>query len=103
MARRSIAQSRSTTRIGPKHQITIPKNIFQTLHLEVGDFLDAGVEDNTIVFVPQKLIPKDQAWFWTEEWQKGERKADEAIRRGDLIGPFSNIKDALKALKKKPK
>ena len=91
----------STTRIGPKHQITIPKDIFEALNLEVGDFLEAGIEDNTIVLVPQKLIPKDQAWFWTKEWQKGEREADEAIRKGDLMGPFSNIKDALKALKKK--
>ncbi len=94
---------RSTTRIGPKHQITIPQDIFETLDLEVGDFLDARIEDNIIVLIPQKLIPKDQAWFWTEEWQKGEREADEAILRGDLVGPFSNIKDALKALKKKPK
>ena len=96
-------QIRSTTRIGPKHQITIPKDIFKTLKLEVGDFLEASIDDNTIMLVPKKLIPKDQAWFWTEEWQKGEREADEAIARGDLIGPFSNIKDALKALKKKRK
>ena len=63
--------------------------------------MDARLEDGTIVLVPQKLIPKDQAWFWTEDWQKGEREADEAILKGDLVGPFSNIKDALKALKKK--
>lgn len=93
----------STTRIGPKHQITIPKDIFEALQLEIGDFLNAHIEDNTIVLVPQKLIPKDQAWFWTKEWQKSEREADEAILKGDLVGPFSNIKDALKALKNKPK
>ncbi len=103
MQQRTKRQIRSTVRIGPKHQITIAKDIFEALNLEVGDFLDARIEDNTIVFVPQKLIPKDQAWFWTEEWQKGEREADEAILKGDLVGPFSNIKDALKALKKKPK
>lgn len=103
MARRSITQSRSTTRIGPKHQITIPKNIFDSLSLKVGDFLDAKIEDKAIVLVPQTLIPKDQAWFWTEEWQKKEREADEAILKGDVMGPFSNIKDALKALKKKRK
>lgn len=26
--------------------------------------------------------PKDQAWFWTPEWQAGEREADEDIRAG---------------------
>jgi len=38
-------------------------------------------------------------WFWTEEWQKGERDADEDIAEGDVIGPFDNIDDALHALK----
>jgi AbrB family looped-hinge helix DNA binding protein len=100
MAQRKTASTRSTTRIGPKHQITIPKDIFERLHLEVGDFMDAGIKNNAIVLIPKKLIPKDQAWFWTEEWQKKEREADEAISRGELFGPFSNMKDALKALKK---
>jgi bifunctional DNA-binding transcriptional regulator/antitoxin component of YhaV-PrlF toxin-antitoxin module len=103
MKRQSKRQINSTVRIGPKHQITIAKDIFEALDLKVGDFLNAHLEDGTIVLVPQKLIPKDQAWFWTEEWQKGEREADEAILKGDLVGPFSNIKDTLKALKKKRK
>ena len=101
MPQKSRRQIRSTVRIGPKHQITITKDIFEALGLRVGDFLDARLEDGTILLVPQKLIPKDQTWFWTEEWQKGEREADEAILKDDLVGPFSNIKDALKALKKK--
>ncbi len=29
------------------------------------------------------LIPKDQLWFWTPEWQKKEREVDEARARGD--------------------
>ncbi len=103
MAVRKVVKIKATTRIGPKHQITIPKDIFETLNLEVGDFLEARIKDDTVVLAPKKLIPKDQAWYWTEEWQKREREADEAIARGDMIGPFSNIKDALKALKKRRK
>lgn len=101
MRQQSKRQIRSTVRIGPKHQITIAKDIFEALDLKVGDFLDAHVEDNTIVLVPQKLIPKDQAWFWTEEWQKGEKEADDDIREGRLIGPFKSIKEFKNALKKK--
>jgi antitoxin MazE len=82
------AEVMSITRIGPKHQITIPKDIFKELKLKVGDFLEASIEDNAIVLVPKKLIPKDQAWFWTKEWQKGEREEDQAILKGDLVGPF---------------
>ena len=101
MRQQSKRQIRSTVRIGPKHQITIAKDIFEALDLKVGDFLDAHIKDNTIVLVPQKLIPKDQAWFWTEEWQKGEKEADDDIREGRLIGPFKSIKEFKNALKKK--
>ena len=101
MPQKSRRQIRSTVRIGPKHQITITKDIFEALGLRVGDFLDARLEDGTILLVPQKLIPKDQAWFWTEEWQKGEKEADEDIRAGRLIGPFDSVKDLKKALKKR--
>ena len=87
-------------KIGPKHQITIPKEVFDSLHLEVGDFLDTHVKDNVIVLVPKKLIPKDQEWFWTKEWQEMEKEADEAIAKWETIGPFSKASDAIKALKK---
>lgn len=88
-------------KIGPKHQITIPKEVFNALNLEVGDFLDTRVKDNVIVLVPQKLVAKDQEWFWSKEWQDKEREADEAIAKGELSGPFTKASDALKTLKKK--
>jgi len=88
-------------KIGPKHQVTIPKEVFDSLRLEAGDFLDARVIDNSIVLVPQKLVDKDQEWFWTKEWQAKERGADEAIAKGEVAGPFSKASDALKALKRK--
>jgi antitoxin MazE len=88
-------------KIGPKHQITIPKEVFNSLNLEVGEFLDTRVEDNVIVLIPKKLVAKEQEWFWTKEWQEKEKEADEAIAKGDIIGPFPKAADALKALKKK--
>jgi antitoxin MazE len=87
-------------KIGPKHQITIPKNVFDSLRLEVGDFLDTHVKDNALILVPKKLIPKDQEWFWTKEWQEMEKEADDAIAKGETIGPFAKASDAIKALKK---
>jgi len=90
----------SAIKIGPKHQITIPKDVFNSLRLEVGDFLETRVEDNAIVLIPKKLVSKDQEWFWSKEWQENEREADEAISKGEVSGPFSKASDALKALKK---
>lgn len=39
-------------------------------------------EDGVIELRPHIAIPADQAWFWTEEWQKGEREVDEDIAAG---------------------
>ena len=39
----------------------------------------------------------DQAWFWTEEWQKGEREADEDIRAG-RIESFDTMEEFLATL-----
>ena len=88
-----------TIKIGFKRQITIPTQIFKQLSLKEGDFLEVKVEENGIRMVPQKLIPKDQAWFWTEEWQEGEREAEEDIRSGRAHGPYVKAKDLLRALK----
>lgn len=30
-----------------------------------------------------QAIPDDQQWFWSEEWQAGEREVDEQIARGE--------------------
>jgi hypothetical protein len=31
---------------------------------------------------PKKLVDAAQAWFWTDEWQAGEREASEDIAAG---------------------
>ncbi len=38
--------------------------------------------DNVIQLRPFQAIPADQAWFWTPEWQAGEREASEDIAAG---------------------
>lgn len=86
-------------RIGPKHQVTIPQEVFENLHLEVGDYLDVQATESAILMVPKKLIPKDQAWFYTEEWQEKEREADEAIRCGEVSGPFSTAEELIAHLR----
>ena len=88
------------TRIGPKHQVTIPKEVFRDAGLDVGDYLAVRAKDNLITMTPQKLISKDQAWFYTPEWQAKEREVDEAIAKGQVSGPFSSATELLTSLKK---
>jgi len=45
------------------------------------------------------LIAGDQRWWWTEEWQKGERKAQRDIDAGRVSKVYDDVDDALQALK----
>jgi antitoxin MazE len=88
------------TRISPKHQITIPKEAFEKLHLETGDFLEVDVTEEGLLLIPKKLISKDQAWFWTKEWQEMEKEADEDINKGEVSVPFKNAQGLIRHLRK---
>jgi hypothetical protein len=44
--------------------------------------LVATVEDGRLVLIPASVIPDDQAWFWTPEWQAKEAEADQEIAEG---------------------
>lgn len=69
-------------RVRGKGQVTLPDNIRQAANLAEGDYLEVTVSRGAIVMRPKKLIDADQAWFWTEEWQRGEREASEDIATG---------------------
>src|SRR5258708_23210225 len=71
-----------TSTLRARGTITIPQDVRDRLDLAEGDQLIVTVEDDRIVLTPTSLIPDDQAWFWTPEWQAREQEADEAIRRG---------------------
>lgn len=67
-------------KLGKSNQVAIPKNIMETLHLTVDDYLDIYIEDNRIILEPKVVIPKDQAYFFTEEWQRDEQLAEKDIQ-----------------------
>lgn len=70
------------TKVRPKGQITLPDGVRKAARLAEGDYLDVSVEGGAIILRPKRLIDADQAWFWSEEWQLGEREASEDIARG---------------------
>ncbi len=89
------------TRISPKHQITIPKEAFEKLQLEVGDFLEVETTEEGLLLIPKKLVSKDQTWFWTREWQEKEKEADEAIAKGEISKPFKKADELIRHLRKR--
>jgi AbrB family looped-hinge helix DNA binding protein len=60
-----------------KAQVTLPLSVRKELGIEEGDYMDVQVRGSEVVMRPKKLINKDQAYFWTERWQQGEREVDE--------------------------
>jgi len=76
-----------TTRVSPKHQITIPKPVFDAIRLEVGDVLDASVHNGKIVLTPKNLIDKAPAVKFTPVEQKILARAKAKIEKinSDLL------------------
>jgi antitoxin MazE len=72
------------TQMRAKAQLTIPKEIVKALNLKAGDHIDVSVENGSIIIKPVLVIPREQAWLYTEQWQSGERKADADIRHGKI-------------------
>jgi len=82
------------------YQITIPNSLRKNLNIAVGDYLEAEKQNGDLILKPVKLVHPDRAYFYNKEWQEGEGQADKDIKKGDVLGPFDNIADSLKALKK---
>ncbi|MFA9404833.1 MAG: AbrB/MazE/SpoVT family DNA-binding domain-containing protein [Anaerolineales bacterium] len=88
-----MAEDFTLTKITRNGQITLPVAVRRAANLEEGDLIAVVVEGDTIRLSPQKLIDKSQAYFWSDDWQKGEYEASEDIDAG-RIQEFEDV-DAL--------
>lgn len=67
-----------------KSQVTIPKDLVKKLNLQVGDKLDIDIKDGKLIITPVVIIPKDQEWYYTREWQTMEREVDKQLKEGRI-------------------
>ena len=86
-------------KLGKSNQVAIPKQIVSNFGLKQDDYLEIYVENNKIILEPKVLVPKDQACFFTEEWQEDERKAAKDIREGNIT-KTKNLKGLFKKMDK---
>lgn len=88
----------SLVKVKSKYQIVIPDEVRKKLHVEIGDTLEIEEKDGVLVARPVMVIDKAQSYFWTEDWQKGEKEAEEAKRKGKFK-EFEKADEAIKWLK----
>ncbi len=90
------------TTLRAKGQLTLPEEIRAAARLEDGDLFDAEITDDGILLRPRKVIDATQAWFWTPEWQAGEREADadRAAGRVEVVGSDQAFTTALRTMAK---
>ena len=72
----------SISHIRSKGQITIPQEVREAARLEEGDPVEVEMTPEGILLRPKKVIDASQAWFWSPDWQAGEREASRDIEAG---------------------
>ncbi|MDD3023945.1 MAG: AbrB/MazE/SpoVT family DNA-binding domain-containing protein [Syntrophomonadaceae bacterium] len=73
-------------KIRDRNIITIPSEIIKAAGIKPGDDVEIIMEtDGSIRLVPVLVIPKEQAWFYSEHWQKGMAEASKEVSSGKII------------------
>lgn len=67
--------------------VALPAELRRRLHLdEAGAQLEITERsDGVLELRPTIAIPADQAWFWTDSWQRREREVDAHVAAGHVI------------------
>ncbi len=78
-----VARSATVLTLRRNGQLTLPAEIRRRVKATEGDLFLAEVRDpDEIVLRRKSLVDASQAYFWTDEWQRGEREVTADIRRG---------------------
>ncbi len=85
-------------RLRARGQVTLPPEVRARLGLRDGDDLVFQVtRSGQIVLEPLRVIDPEQAWFWTERWQKMERETQAEIEAGQIL-EFDSMEDFIREL-----
>jgi antitoxin MazE len=85
----------ATVKVSEKYQITIPEDVRAKIPLQVGERVEVIAEAGNIVIRPIIEVPRNQAWFWSKEWQEQIVRSKKNIEKGKLKA-FKSVKEARK-------
>ena len=86
------------TTLSADGRVAIPEDLRRAACLSEGDKLSAEMTSSGILLRPVGKQDPDQWWYWTDEWQAGEREIDEdhaAGKRGPVFASGTEFLEAL--------
>ena len=91
--------ARAVVKVQKNKNITLPMWLINRFHVSVGDFVRLEETRDGVLLKPAKLIDPSQAYFWTNEWQAGEREVEEDLRKG-RVKAFKSVKELMRDLQR---
>jgi AbrB family looped-hinge helix DNA binding protein len=85
----------ATVKVREKYQVTIPEEVRGKIPLKVGERVEVTARGSEIVIRPIVEIPRDQAWFWSKQWQDQVSQSLKDLKKGK-IRVFKSVKEARK-------
>jgi len=85
----------TTVKVREKYQVTIPEEVRGKIPLKVGERVEVTARGTEIVIRPIVEIPRNQAWFWSKEWQEQVAQSIKDLERGKMK-VFKSVKEARK-------
>jgi antitoxin MazE len=85
----------TTVKVREKYQVTIPEDVRAKVPLNVGERVEVVAQGGEIVIRPIIEIPRDQAWFWSKEWQEQVSRSGKDVEKGK-VKVFKSVKEARK-------
>ena len=90
--------SQSIVKIQKNKNITLPVWLLTDFHVSVGDYVRLEETSKGVMLKPAKLVDPAQAYFWSKQWQAGEKEAQRDIRKG-RVKKFKSVKGLMKDLR----
>lgn len=80
-------------KVGPKFQVTIPKQVRDALGIKAGDLVETSLGREGAVIRPVDLVPRKV------DLKKQLEESEAAVKAGRVLGPFKTAGAAMKAVK----
>ena len=71
------------SKITGHYQVVIPREVREKSGLKKGDFVSFKEKDGEIIMNPVHIVRKDQAYFWSKEWQESIKRSEGEIKKGE--------------------